>query len=707
VEAVLGERLGAILVDDSAVSVEAVQFLKEGKRGRSVFLPLDAPQGRAPEAAAEASREPDPGAGDDEIRDPGVRGAMLDLVRVNPTYRDIAGHLFSDVVIVDTLPQAIELRRRLRHPRTVVTLEGEVIDALGLITGGTTDGQGASVLAQKREIRELTEICADLQRHHDEVHERLINLKEEVAAGEAEQDELRRTLHASDMTLLSSSKDLDALRDQIADVDRRADQAQREGERLAELIADHQERQGRDEEELTGLLVTREKARIALAQVQETAGAHRLDVENLTVEVSDLKVTAARAAEKRQTATREVARLEHEVRTARQRLLYLRESAATSATRIEELARAVETANAERLELASSAMSLSRRLADDNEACARRRAGLDEAEVTLRSLREDHRHLGDRREAARMALLELEKDWERLAGRLDERHHVAPGALLHEFHQRPLFSPEHEERLAAQQKVLESLRATYNPSARQEYEELNERFTFLSTQRKDLEDALERLDQAIQKINKASRQRFRETFEGINAEFQLVFPRLFRGGRASLTLTDSPDVLKAGVDIQAQPPGKKNQSVDLLSGGEKALTAVALLFAIFRYKPSPFCLLDEVDAPLDDTNVDRFNEIVREMARETQFIVITHNKRTMAVADELYGVTMEQPGCSKLVQVNFREASRLVDPSGEGGKNRLKKDDAPKPEEPAAAAAPAPAPPAPPARPETPPDQMN
>ena len=188
-----------------------------------------------------------------------------------------------------------------------------------------------------------------------------------------------------------------------------------------------------------------------------------------------------------------------------------------------------------------------------------------------------------------------------------------------------------------------------------EAREVSERHTFLTTQKQDLEDSLARLRSAIARIDRASKERFKETFKLVNERFMQVFPRLFRGGMAELQLVDDPanPGAEPGVEIVAQPPGKKLTSVGLLSGGEKALTAVSLIFAIFLIKPTPFCLLDEVDAPLDEANVGRYNEMVREMSRTSQFIVITHNKRTMEVADSLYGVTMEEPGISKIVSVKL------------------------------------------------------
>jgi chromosome segregation protein len=200
---------------------------------------------------------------------------------------------------------------------------------------------------------------------------------------------------------------------------------------------------------------------------------------------------------------------------------------------------------------------------------------------------------------------------------------------------------------------LESL-GEVNLGAIEEHEELRERFRFLAEQKADLEASIAQLRDAIQRINRTSRKRFRETFDAVDARFQQNFPRLFRGGKARLVLGEHDDVLEAGIDIMAQPPGKKLQSVGLLSGGEKTMTAVALLVSLFQVHPSPFFLLDEVDAALDDANVGRFNELVLDLARESQFLLITHNKRTIEVADLLYGVTMEERGVSKLVSVELR-----------------------------------------------------
>ena len=269
-----------------------------------------------------------------------------------------------------------------------------------------------------------------------------------------------------------------------------------------------------------------------------------------------------------------------------------------------------------------------------------------------------------------MKLTNVELEKRHLENSIDERYQLRLASVLGDYHLRPPVTSEDSERLTQRRRLIDRMGSDINLTAIDEFNEISERHEFLSSQQIDLENAVGQLERAITKINKVSRRLFKDTFEAVNEQFSEIFPRLFRGGRARLRLTPHKgaengqiDVLEAGVEIMAQPPGKKNTTVDQLSGGEKALTAVALLFAIFLIKPSPFCLLDEVDAPLDDANVDRYNSMLREMTDRSQFIVITHNKRTMEITDRLYGVTMQEPGVSKLVTVNL---TRIGEGDGDG-----------------------------------------
>jgi chromosome segregation protein len=397
-----------------------------------------------------------------------------------------------------------------------------------------------------------------------------------------------------------------------------------------------------------------ERAREAVARLEAT----RAKGDVLTAELMNLKVKVAADAERRESigaALRRIEETRREVDERRGRIFAALSEANPPAA---ELRGRLDGTKVDAGRLAED-------LAAMKEEVARARAAHEALAQASRAREAEARELRGRGEAVRAAAAEAAltgREQSLALAHLEEQIRERCQAELRwevaRFHlERP---PTDEER-----QKLEDLKAqaermgAINLTAIEEYDELAKRHAFMSEQKADLERSLADLKAAIVKINRASRERFRETFDRVNEKFQQVFPRLFNGGRAGLVLTqDEAGEGEGGVEIFAQPPGKKLQSVNLLSGGEKALTAVSLIFAIFLIKPTPFCLLDEVDAPLDDANVGRYNEMVKEMSKTSQFILITHNKRTMETVDTLYGVTMEEPGVSKLVSVRLSERTR-------------------------------------------------
>jgi chromosome segregation protein len=387
------------------------------------------------------------------------------------------------------------------------------------------------------------------------------------------------------------------------------------------------------------------------------------EVDRGVAQLTTLKVAATQATERRKNARQTLERLlsdraEDEARAARLDGTIAEDLARGESLRAQvvELRREAELAQAE-------AEARARAHGERQSALEARQTALAAREAELRAARVEVARLAQA--AARLELRSREAGMRR--GGIEEQvadryRDVMIAEVVYDYHLRALFAEVEETRAEELRGLIERM-GEINLTAIEESEELQKRFDFLTTQRSDLESAISQLETAIEKINRASRKRFRETFDAVNAEFQAIFPRLFGGGRAHLALTDESDMLETGIEIVANPPGKKvSQNIELLSGGEKALTAVSLLFAIFLVKPSPFCVLDEVDAPLDEANVGRFNQVVREMTEHSQFIIITHNRRTMEIADRLCGVTMEEPGVSKLVAVNLRT-------SGQDGKS--------------------------------------
>jgi chromosome segregation protein len=378
-------------------------------------------------------------------------------------------------------------------------------------------------------------------------------------------------------------------------------------------------------------------------------------------ELTTLKVVATQAEERRQNARQTLERLradraEEEARATRIEAT-LADDEARAATLREDAVRLRDEASLWQAEAEARARAHGERQG----ALEERQARLAEREALLRTARAEVGRLAQTLSRLEMRSQEVVLRRTSLEEQVTDRYRdVELGKVVYEYHLRTLFGAEEEKRAGELRGLIERM-GEINLTAIEESEELQKRYDFLTAQKTDLESAINELETAIERINRTSRRRFRETFDAVNAQFEAVFPRMFGGGHATLRLTDESDMLETGIEIIANPPGKKvSQNIELLSGGEKALTAVSLLFAIFLVKPSPFCVLDEVDAPLDEANVGRFNQVVREMTDRSQFILITHNRRTMEIADRLCGITMEEPGVSRLVQVNLRgERSKI------------------------------------------------
>jgi chromosome segregation protein len=671
-EAVLGERLGNIIVESHEVGVEAIDFLKSQSEGRSSFIPLSlrasSPSGAVVydatggEVAEATNMVPVPVAW--PIGD-GVRGPMLELIGFDRHYDRIASYLLGDVIVVEDLRKALELWRQTKTEKTLVTLDGEVIDPHGVVTGGSRESAVAGVLSQKREMRELEEVVARLDQDYQATLDRHVGNKQALAETVTALDETVAAMRRDELELAAQKKDADRLAREQIQVEARRVQLVSTIESLRTSTSQNQARI----EEATMQLVTEQEA--ALEHEVRAEGLRRQvdtlaeKVDGLLAELSIVNVAAAQAGDRKRMARESVDRLRREIADSQTKRSQLDEDASRDLARAESLRAQAE-------ELRQEASLLQSELAERSRAYGERQGATEERSGTL--ARRDADLKAVRAHVARLAqeLGSLDLRCQQVAMRIDGldeqiRDHYPEIAkvadVVTDFHLRALSGDTEESRVRELRGLVERM-GDINLTAIEESSELQQRYDFLTTQKADLESAMSRLETAIDKINRASRKRFRDVFDTVNAKFQEVFPHLFGGGKAHLALTDESDLLETGVEIIANPPGKKMlQNIELLSGGEKALTAVSLLFAIFLVKPSPFCVLDEVDAPLDEANVGRFNHAVREMTDQSQFIIVTHNQRTMEIADRLCGITMEESGVSKLVAVNLRDRKRAPAPA--------------------------------------------
>ena len=661
-EAVLGERLGNIIVESHEVGVEAIDYLKQRSEGRSSFIPLSL---RAPEGAGTVVYDATGGttvettAALPVVEWPsgeGVRGPMLELIGFDRHYDRVATCLLGDVLVVENLGKALELWRQAKTAKTLVTLDGEVIDSHGVVTGGSREAATASVLAQKREIRELEAIVAQLDQDMRATLDRHVANKQSLAAAVAELDDVTATIRRDELELAATEREAERLgRESTGAAARRAQLAGA----LENLRAATEQNRTRLEEATAGLLTEQENVTAGDA-VAEALRGRVADLaeksEGMLAELQAVKIAAAQAGDRMRAAHDTVARLRGDIAEHEAKRAELAQVAETDRQRAEALRTEAAALRMEAEALQEELGERSRAFTERQGAVEEKSGGLARREADLKTMRSKVAQLAHELASLDLRCQEAAMRLQALDEQVHERHADVPrvSAVMTDFHLRPL-SAEVEERRIGELRGLVERMGEVNLMAITESAELEQRYDFLSTQKADLESAISRLETAIGKINGASRRRFREVFDAVNAKFQEVFPHLFGGGKAHLALTDEGDLLETGVEIVANPPGKKMmQNLELLSGGEKALTAVSLLFAIFLVKPSPFCVLDEVDAPLDEANVGRFNHAVREMTDQAQFIIVTHNQRTMEIADCLCGITMEESGVSKLVAVNLR-----------------------------------------------------
>ena len=632
VEAALAERLQCVLCADEKDALAALEFLKQRKGGRAALgLAIDLPV-QATVAVAGAT-------------------PLVDLVQLSGPFEGLIRQLLGICWLVEELGQAILLARQ--YPQLCfVTRSGDMASQGGIISGGSSDQVQQGIIHKKREIKDLELKVAALE-------------QETVRLG-AERDELRRLsqtiaeglrtegahLHQVDLKLIGLNKDRQQASEEKARIEERLELQELEESTLTEeretLEAELKSAAGRLaetgsasqglEQELAGLKSQVDSQRIEMAAVRE--------------KVTTIRVQVATLREQHEACLRSLSDLVQRFRELDQRKSgdsgEMEKGAADKIVLEKGLVAAAEQMEG----LARLQMEAETRLTQIRESYESAGLALAAAETAAKQSREASDGVRQGQADLNLRFSTLTMQAEHLERGLLERSRISMSEALVKLEAVEFDEPTGQARRKELQRILDEM-GEVNLMAIEECAGMEERFNFLTGQRDDLEESLRGLQQAIQRINRTTRQRFLEAYNQINIKFQEVFPRLFCGGQAELRLTNEEDLLETGIDIIVQPPGKKLQNVTLLSGGEKALTAVALIFAIFLIKPTPFCLLDEVDAPLDDANIGRFNEMVREMSAISQFIIITHNKATMQVADTLYGITMEEPGASKMVSVRL------------------------------------------------------
>ena len=684
VEACLGDVLQYVVVRSHEDAARGLEFVRAHHAGRCGFVVVG------------GETEP-PGTADDKPA-PDLL-PLSSVVTLSGPHAAALRPLLARAWLASSYAAAVAAASRSSSP--IVTPDGDVCHGPRIVVGGSGRDDARGILQTKRDMRDLRARLSDERTTVSRLVETAADVEHRAALGAAAIESMTAEIHRQEMAMVGFELRVAQADDTIARLQQKRELVRLDAGRAEDEISGLDERQAdarvsiarlTDDQRAVDdrlasaqrrLFESREEARLRGDRVRDAMAAHA----RLLERAASLALDAARAEEaQRELESRLAARLDERQQAEDARAMLQQAVSEARSTLDTEIAA---------LDRARGAV----RLVD--EAASGLHLQIDEAETAIREARRALDGIRSARSEADVARAMAGSDLEHLEAACAEALSCTLGEVIAEVEQmerdgdvspdwRTIFAEEPEDETADEagagdaapaaaagpvaeggegseprarpltpEEAIEELKrkierlGPVNMMAVEQYDELEVRHGFLTGQRRDLVDAIASTGEAIKKIDLTTRQRFREAFQAINLNFQQMFSTLFGGGRAGLTLIDEDDILESGIEIIAQPPGKRLQNVQLLSGGEKALTAISLMFGIFRYKPSPFCLLDEIDAPLDDANTGRFLDMLRELQADTQFILITHNRKTMEIADRLYGVTMEEPGVSKLISVRL------------------------------------------------------
>ncbi|SFL97963.1 condensin subunit Smc [Gracilibacillus orientalis] len=647
-ETALGAQAQHIVVDSEKVGREAIHWLKKTNKGRATFLPINTMKPKQVPANLVQILE----------KEEEFVGVAVDLVRYDSTYQPVMQALLGNVIIAKSLSAANQFAGQTGRRFRIVTLDGDVVNPGGSMSGGAKKKNNQSLFTRDRELKTLTNKyteyqarVADYEKQIREQKEALVNLQAEKDNCYRQLDEIRKTYQEHQSNYKEWKLSLEHLNDQLSIYDQ--DKLQQEEDRT--LLLQQLEQIEQDLDKLQSKLSKLDNEIEGLTDQHQNFEAKeeqlKQKLQTLHVQQAEIRSKLSNQKEKANKSETELAEVTDLIAAKQEQLRQLVDVKNRQQTE-EEID---EEINNKRREKAALQQSL-QELREQRSETQQKVTTLDDS---LKQAKKEEYQLQQEIQTIEIERNRLDLDLENRLQLLENEYSMTFEKAKIDYPQ-PDNLEEAKEQVKLIKKSIEEL-GTVNIGAIDEYDRIKERHEFLTSQQTDLVEAKRTLYEIIAEMDEEMTRKFSETFSQIKEEFTVVFQRLFGGGHAELKLTDPDQLLETGVDIIAQPPGKKLQQLGLLSGGERALTAIALLFSILRVRPVPFCVLDEVEAALDEANVTRFAQYLKHYSKHTQFIVITHRKGTMEEADVLYGVTMQESGVSRLVSVKLEEAPELLE----------------------------------------------
>ncbi len=641
IETALGGSIQNIVTDSEATAKNLIGYLKKHKFGRATFLPLSSITARGGFSKKEA------------LSEAGVVGLAHTLVKVKGGYDRLAEYLLGRILVVDNIDHAIAISRKYQYSLRIVTLEGELLAAGGSMTGGAFKNS-SNLLGRKRELEELERAMNQALSQCDQIGERAEAAKKRLKEFQETMEKSREAGQTARVKLSSLAANLSAVKEKVQEIAVGYEDIRLEGRKLAEELKKIDE------------------GKAALKTETECLEAKNKEYEQ---EIASLEAEAGKVRETRAERRERLRQAELDFSSLSQKDNFVLENIRRVAGEIEALfaERASQKAELDRCARSSEEKTeeigrIREEIAEKKQEAKQLTEAISEYTGRREECQKEQSSFFEKQESMSGEIARLDKELYRLEGQKEKCEEAMEQQIQYLWEEYELTPSEAAQTEVPEDATVASIRkqigalkqairdlGAVNVNAIEDYKEISERYFFMKAQHDDLKEAEESLIQVIEELDEGMRRQFEEKFRDIKAEFDAVFKELFGGGKGTLELVEGEDLLEAGIQIIAQPPGKKLQNMMQLSGGEKALTAISVLFAIQNLKPSPFCLLDEIEAALDDSNVGRYAAYLGKLKKNTQFIVITHRRGTMLVADRLYGITMQEKGVSTMVPVDLTE----------------------------------------------------
>ena len=630
IEMCLGASLQNVVTETEEDAKRLIEHLRKNNLGRASFLPITSVKGKKLENF--------------KSKEKGIIGVASDLVQFNKKYEQIILNLLGRTVIVDNMETAIKVAKQNNYSFRIITIEGDLINPSGAITGGSVAkktvnilGRGREIESLEKEIKKIKQKIEKLEKEKEEYVNSQEDLLEEVSS-------LEKALQEIDITYATEKQKVVAINENIERIEKRLSKLKEETANIDKQMLEIEETKKTNEEQISTINEENEKLTNIINEFAELNKDDQKYIDDLNFDITNLKISVS-SFDESETSIDEISNMinndiennKKSMENKEKQINQIEEDNKELEKNIEETKKQVQTSG-------QTINNLKEERTQKNEKLANKETELNDQFKIIEDLK------------SQMAKMEakkskIEEDLNAVINKLWEEYELTPNAIKE--YNKP-------DNIALTQKKVNNLRAdirdlgSVNVDSIEEYKTLKERYDFMCEQRLDLENTMSKLRKMIQEMTEVMKEQFKTQFEIINKNFGEVFRELFGGGKAELTLADEENILECGIDITVQPPGKKLQNMMLLSGGEKAFTAIALLFAILKINPAPFCVLDEIEAALDDVNVFRYAEYLKKFSKDTQFLVITHRKGTMEAADTVYGITMEENGISKLLSMKLK-----------------------------------------------------